>query len=335
MSDEKTTDTLQIASEAPAPAGDGSGLYLVDGSGFIFRAFHALPMLNRPDGTPVNAVLGFSNMLLKLLADLKASAVAVVFDSKRLNFRNEFYPEYKAHRPEPPEELKPQFALIREATEAFCLPCLELEGYEADDLIATYARLANEAGREVTIVSSDKDMMQLVRPGVRMLDPLKNKPIGPDEVFEKFGVAPDRVVDVQALAGDSVDNVPGVPGIGVKTAAQLITEYGDLESLLARAGEIKQPARRQKLIDFAEQARISRRLVLLDDHAPPPKPLEELRVREPDHQKLIDFLRAQGFRTIVSRVEAEMRKDGTIADGAAPSATPSAGPTRQLRPERA
>ncbi|TWA82722.1 DNA polymerase I [Azospirillum brasilense] len=326
MSDEKTTDTLQIASEAPAPAGDGSGLYLVDGSGFIFRAFHALPMLNRPDGTPVNAVLGFSNMLLKLLADLKASAVAVVFDSKRLNFRNEFYPEYKAHRPEPPEELKPQFALIREATEAFCLPCLELEGYEADDLIATYARLANEAGREVTIVSSDKDMMQLVRPGVRMLDPLKNKPIGPDEVFEKFGVAPDRVVDVQALAGDSVDNVPGVPGIGVKTAAQLITEYGDLESLLARAGEIKQPARRQKLIDFAEQARISRRLVLLDDHAPPPKPLEELRVREPDHQKLIDFLRAQGFRTIVSRVEAEMRKDGTIADGAAPSATPSAGP---------
>ena len=328
MSDEKTTDTLQTVTEAPAPAGDGSGLYLVDGSGFIFRAFHALPMLNRPDGTPVNAVLGFSNMLLKLLADLKASAVAVVFDSKRLNFRNEFYPEYKAHRPEPPEELKPQFALIREATEAFCLPCLELEGYEADDLIATYARLANEAGREVTIVSSDKDMMQLVRPGVRMLDPLKNKPIGPGEVFEKFGVAPDKVVDVQALAGDSVDNVPGVPGIGVKTAAQLITEYGDLESLLARAREIKQPARRQKLIDFAEQARISRRLVLLDDHAPVPKPLEELRVREPDHQKLIDFLRAQGFRTIVSRVEAEMRKDGTIADGALPSSTPSAAPAK-------
>ena len=330
MSDDKTTDTLQTVTEAPAPAGDGSGLYLVDGSGFIFRAFHALPMLNRPDGTPVNAVLGFSNMLLKLLADLKASAVAVVFDSKRLNFRNDFYPEYKAHRPEPPEELKPQFALIREATEAFCLPCLELEGYEADDLIATYARLANEAGREVTIVSSDKDMMQLVRPGVRMLDPLKNKPIGPDEVFEKFGVAPDKVVDVQALAGDSVDNVPGVPGIGVKTAAQLITEYGDLESLLARAGEIKQPARRQKLIDFAEQARISRRLVLLDDHAPAPKPLEELRVREPDHQKLIDFLRAQGFRTIVSRVEAEMRKDGTIADGALPSSTPSSAPVKDV-----
>ncbi len=334
MSDEKTAeDQTAEATETPAaPAGDGSGLYLVDGSGFIFRAFHALPMLNRPDGTPVNAVLGFSNMLLKLLADLKASAVAVVFDSKRLNFRNDFYPDYKAHRPEPPEELKPQFALIREATEAFCLPCLELEGYEADDLIATYARLANEAGREVTIVSSDKDMMQLVRPGVRMLDPLKNKPIGPDEVFEKFGVAPDKVVDVQALAGDSVDNVPGVPGIGVKTAAQLITEYGDLESLLARAGEIKQPARRQKLIDYAEQARVSRRLVLLDDHAPPPKPLEELRVREPDHQKLIDFLKAQGFRTIVGRVEAEMRKDGTIADGAAASPAPAAASTTATPP---
>ncbi|PWC94998.1 DNA polymerase [Azospirillum sp. TSO5] len=291
-------------------------MYLVDGSGFIFRAFHALPMLTRPDGTPVNAVLGFSNMLLKLLADAKAEAVAVVFDSKRLNFRNEFYPDYKAHRPEPPEELKPQFALIREATEAFCLPCLELEGFEADDLIATYARLAQEAGRQVTIVSSDKDLMQLVRPGVGMFDPMKNKSIGPDEVFEKFGVPPEKVVDVQALAGDSVDNVPGVPGIGVKTAAQLITEYGDLEALLANAEKIKQPARRQKLIEFADLARVSRRLVLLDDQVPPPKPLDELRVREPDHQKLIDFLRAQGFRSIVSRVEMEMQKDGRIADGA-------------------
>lgn len=321
------TDTSTAASPvspAAAPSGDGSSLYLVDGSGFIFRAFHALPMLTRPDGTPVNAVLGFSNMLLKLLADLKAEAVAVVFDSKRLNFRNDFYPEYKAHRPEPPEELKPQFSLIREATEAFCLPCLEMEGYEADDLIATYARLAREAGRDVTIVSSDKDLMQLVRPGVRMMDPMKNRMIGPDEVVEKFGVPPEKVVDVQALAGDSVDNVPGVPGIGIKTAAQLITEFGDLESLLARAGEIKQPARRQKLIDFAEQARVSRRLVLLDDNAPLPKPLDELRVREPDHQKLVDFLKAQGFRTIVARVQAEMAKDGSIADAAAPSAAPAA-----------
>ena len=318
------TAASQNDASGTASNGDGSGLYLVDGSGFIFRAFHALPMLTRPDGTPVNAVLGFSNMLLKLLADARAEAVAVVFDSKRLNFRNEFYPDYKAHRPEPPEELKPQFALIREATEAFCLPCLELEGYEADDLIATYARLAQEAGRQVTIVSSDKDLMQLVRPGVGMFDPMKNKAIGPDEVFEKFGVPPEKVVDVQALAGDSVDNVPGVPGIGVKTAAQLITEYGDLEALLANAEKIKQPARRQKLIEFAEQARISRRLVLLDENVPPPKPLDELRVREPDHQRLIDFLKAQGFRTIVSRVEMEMQKDGRIADGAG-SATASSG----------
>lgn len=325
------TAASQNDASGTASNGDGSGLYLVDGSGFIFRAFHALPMLTRPDGTPVNAVLGFSNMLLKLLADAKAEAVAVVFDSKRLNFRNEFYPDYKAHRPEPPEELKPQFALIREATEAFCLPCLELEGYEADDLIATYARLAQEAGRQVTIVSSDKDLMQLVRPGVGMFDPMKNKSIGPDEVFEKFGVPPEKVVDVQALAGDSVDNVPGVPGIGVKTAAQLITEYGDLEALLANAEKIKQPARRQKLIEFAEQARISRRLVLLDENVPPPKPLDELRVREPDHQRLIDFLRAQGFRSIVSRVEMEMQKDGRIADGAGSSAaSPSAAPIANL-----
>ncbi|WP_029007279.1 DNA polymerase I [Azospirillum halopraeferens] len=323
--------TAETATEptAETPAATGSPLYLVDGSGFIFRAFHALPMLTRPDGTPVNAVLGFTNMLMKLLADLRAEAVAVVFDSKRENFRNAIYEAYKAQRPEPPEELKPQFALIREATDAFCLPCLELEGYEADDLIATYARLASAAGREVTIVSSDKDLMQLVRPGVRMLDPIKNKPIGPAEVQEKFGVPPEKVVDVQALAGDSVDNVPGVPGIGVKTAAQLITEYGDLETLLARAGEIKQPARRQKLIDFAEQARISQRLVRLEDHVPVPVPVDDLKVREPDHGKLIDFLRTQGFRSVVTRLEHELLKDGKLADGAggtapAPVALPAA-----------
>jgi len=317
MTDTTGTTETTAADSPAATVPDRSGLYLVDGSGFIFRAFHALPMMTRSDGTPVNAVMGFSNMLLKLLADIKAEAVAVVFDSKRLNFRNEFYPDYKAHRPPPPEELVPQFALIREATEAFCLPCLELEGYEADDLIATYARLARDAGRAVTIVSSDKDLMQLVGPGIAMFDPMKNKQIGPDEVFEKFGVAPDKVVDVQALAGDSVDNVPGVPGIGIKTAAQLITEYGDLDGLLANAEKIKQPARRQKLIEFAEQARVSRRLVRLDAFAPPPKPLEDLRVREPDHQKLIDFLKAQGFRSIVARIEMEVQKDGRIADAAA------------------
>ena len=300
-------DTSAAASAAP--------LYLVDGSGFIFRAFHALPLLNRADGTPVNAVLGFTNMIMKLLADLKAEAVAVIFDAKRVNFRNDIYADYKANRAEPPEELRPQFALIREAVEAFCLPCLELEGFEADDLIATYARLAREQGREVTVVSSDKDLMQLVRDGVRLMDPIKNKPIGADEVLAKFGVVPDKVVDVQALAGDSVDNVPGVPGIGVKTAAQLIGEYGDLETLLERAGEIRQPKRRETLQTFAEQARISKRLVRLDDHVPVPVPVEQLAVREPDHDRLIAFLREQGFRSIVARLEAELKKDGRLVDG--------------------
>ena len=317
------TDTAQtdsVPTETAAKTADG--LYLVDGSGFIFRAYHAIPPLTRADGTPVNAVMGFTNMLMKLLADHHAEAVAVVFDSKRLNFRNEFYADYKAHRPEPPEELKPQFGIIREAVEAFCVPSIELEGYEADDLIATYARLAREQGRQVTIVSSDKDLMQLVGDGVAMLDPMKNKPIGPEEVFEKFGVTPDKVVDVQALAGDPVDNVPGVPGIGVKTAAQLIGEYGDLEQLLERAGEIKQPKRRQALIDNAELARISKRLVRLDDQAPVPVPLDDLKVREPDHEKLLGFLRQQGFRSIITRVENEIRADGKLVDGAsAPAGT--------------
>ncbi|HYC03027.1 MAG TPA: DNA polymerase I [Azospirillaceae bacterium] len=292
-------------------------LYLVDGSGFIFRAYHALPPLNRPDGTPVNAVLGFTNMLMKLLAEQKADAVAVVFDSKRQTFRTDIYPDYKAHRPEPPEDLKPQFALIREAVDAFCLPCLQLEGYEADDLIATYARLAREQGRPCTIVSSDKDLMQLITDGVRLMDPMKGKMIGPDEVFEKFGVPPEKVIDVQALAGDSVDNVPGVPGIGVKTAAQLITEYGSLEALLERAPEIKQPKRREALVENAELARISKKLVTLDPHVPVPKPLDELRVREPDHRKLIDWLRVQGFRSVIHKVESELAKDGVLADGSA------------------
>jgi DNA polymerase-1 len=305
---------------SPTPTADGetrdkAPLYLVDGSGFIFRAFHALPILNRPDGTPVNAVLGFTNMIMKLLADLGAEAVAVVFDAKRENFRNAIYADYKANRADPPEELRPQFAIIREAVEAFCLPCLELEGYEADDLIATYARLAREQGREVTIVSSDKDLMQLVRDGVRMMDPIKNRPINAEEVMEKFGVPPDKVVDVQALAGDSVDNVPGVPGIGIKTAAQLIGEYGSLEALLERAGEIRQPKRREALQTYAEQARISKRLVRLDDQVPVPVPVEALRVREPDHDKLMAFLRQQGFRSAVARLEAELRKDGRLVDG--------------------
>src|SRR6201996_3913898 len=223
-------------------------LYLVDGSGFIFRAFHALPDLTRADGTHIGAVLGFCNMLHRLLTDLQAEHIAVIFDAARKTFRNEIYPDYKAHRPPPPPELIPQFAIIRDATRAFGLPCIEAANYEADDLIAAYAREAVAKKLPVRIVSSDKDLMQLIRPGVEMFDPLKAVPIGAEEVLKKFGVTADKVVDVQALAGDSTDNVPGVPGIGVKTAAELINQYGSLEALLAEAANIKQPKRREALI---------------------------------------------------------------------------------------
>ncbi|CAK0740303.1 DNA polymerase I [uncultured Gammaproteobacteria bacterium] len=282
---------------------DPRTLYLIDGSGFIFRAFYGLPPMTRADGTPVNAVLGFVNMLIKLMADRRAESLAVVFDVSRTTFRNQIYPAYKANRDETPPELVPQFPLVREATRAFNLPALEVEGFEADDLIASYVRAARAAGRAVTIVSSDKDLMQLVGDGVTMLDPLKERMIGPAEVMEKFGVGPDKVVDVQSLAGDSTDNVPGVPGIGIKTAAQLINEYGDLDRLLARAGEIKQPKRRQALIDFAEQALISRRLVRLEDQVPLPLPLAELVWRAPDTETLTAFLLAQGFRSVLGRLK--------------------------------
>ncbi|MBL8713915.1 MAG: DNA polymerase I [Alphaproteobacteria bacterium] len=298
-------------------------LFLIDGSGFIFRAYHALPPLNRPDGTPVNAVLGFTNMLVKLLNDMKVPNIAVIFDAKRKNFRNEIYTEYKANRTETPEDLIPQFALIREATEAFAIPAIEMEGYEADDLIATYARLASEAGQSVAIVSSDKDLMQLIRPGVRMYDPMKYKDIGEAEVLEKFGVPPSKVVDVQSLAGDSVDNVPGVPGIGLKTAAQLINEYGDLETLLARAGEIKQPKRRESLIEHAENARISKRLVQLDANVPGAPPLAELSIRKPDKEKLMAFLAQQGFKTTMARMEKQL--GGTPVPAPAPANTGTPG----------
>ncbi len=287
---------------------------LVDGSGFIFRAFHGLPMMTRPDGVPVNAVYGFTSMLMKLMQEQEAGHLAVIFDAGRTTFRSGIYPDYKAHRPEPPEELVPQFALIREAVRAFNVPCVELPGFEADDLIATYARLAREQGARVTIVSSDKDLMQLVGEGVEMFDPLKNRVIGPAEVFEKFAVAPDKVVDVQALAGDSTDNVPGVPGIGIKTAAQLITEYGDLESLLAAAAGIKQPKRRESLLAHADLARISRRLVELRRDVPVPEPLESFGLRAPDRDTLLAFVAAQGFRSIKSRIEQH------LANGAAPAA---------------
>ncbi len=294
-------------------------VFLVDGSGFIFRAFHGLPPMTRADGTPVNAVYGFTTMLMKLLSDTDADAVAVVFDAARKTFRSDIYPEYKAHRPPPPEELVPQFPLIREATRAFGLPSVELEGFEADDLIATYAAQAVATGARVTIVSSDKDLMQLVGESVAMLDPLKNRTIGLPEVMDKFGVAPDKVVQVQALCGDPTDNVPGVPGIGVKTAAQLIAEYGDVETLLARAGEIKQPKRREALLEHADAARLSLRLVTLDAAVPVPQPLESFAVRPPDAAVLARFLEEQGFRSILARVQAA-RPAAAPAAPAAPAA---------------
>ena len=298
--------TTDIPKDIPAPAKPGQKhLYLVDGSGYIFRAYHALPPMNRPDGTPVNAVFGFTNMLIRLIDDLEADHLAVIFDAARVSFRNDIYPEYKAQRPDAPEDLVPQFPIIREATRAVSAACIEMDGFEADDIIATYARLAHEAGWRVTVVSSDKDLMQLVRDGVDMFDPMKNRPIGPEQVFEKFGVGPEKVVDVQALAGDSVDNVPGVPGIGIKTAAQLIGEYGDLETLLERAGEIKQTKRRENLIEFAEQARISKRLVTLKNDVDVPEPLEALGTKDIDPAVVLPFLNAQGFKRLTARFESE------------------------------
>jgi DNA polymerase I len=300
----------QAAAAKPVAAkalAKGDHVFLVDGSSYIFRAYHALPPLNRKsDGLQVNAVLGFCNMLWKLLRDMppdnRPTHLAIVFDKSEVTFRNKLYPDYKAHRPPAPDDLIPQFALIRDAVRAFDLPCLEQIGFEADDLIATYAREASARGATATIVSSDKDLMQLVDDRITMYDTMKDRRIGIAEVFEKFGVPPEKVVEVQALAGDSTDNVPGVPGIGIKTAAQLIVEYGDLETLLKRAGEIKQPKRREALIENAEKARISRQLVLLDDKVKLDVPLDELAVHEPDARKLIAFLKAMEFSTLTRRV---------------------------------
>ena len=302
------------AKVASAPAiKKGDHLYLIDGSGYIFRAFHALPPLTRKsDGLPVGAVAGFCNMLFRLLLDTKAgdkpTHFAVIFDSARANFRNDIYPAYKAHRPPPPDDLIPQFALIRDATRAFGVPAIEKDGFEADDLIGTYATQAAKAGAMVTIVSSDKDLMQLVEDGkVELLDTMKtpNKSIRSAEVMEKFGVPPSKVVDVQSLAGDSTDNVPGVPGIGVKTAAELINTYGDLETLLKRAGEIKQPKRRETLIDNAEKARVSKKLVQLDLNSPVPVPVGELGVVEPDVKELVGFLKGMELASLLKRVAKE------------------------------
>src|ERR1700739_2096507 len=293
-----------VAVKAP---GKDAHVFWVDGSSYTFRAYHALPPLNRKsDGLQVNAVLGFCNMLWKLLRDMpednRPTHLAIVFDKSEVTFRNKLYPDSTPPRPPAPDDLIPQFGLIRDAVRAFDLPCLEQNGFEADDLIATYARLGTERGAITTIVSSDKDLMQLVTDRVVMYDTMKDRRIGIPEVIEKFGVPPEKVVEVQALAGDSTDNVPGVPGIGIKTAAQLIVEYGDLEQLLFRATEIKQPKRREALLENAEKARISRQLVLLDDKVDLEVPLDDLAVHEPDARKLIAFLKAMEFSSLTRRV---------------------------------
>ena len=301
-------------------------VYLIDGSGFIFRAYHAMPKLTRPDKTPVGAVLGFCNMILKLVGETDADHVAVVFDVARITFRNRLYKDYKAHRPEPPDDLVPQFALVREAVDAFNVCRIEQPDYEADDLIATYADEAVREGARVTIVSSDKDLMQLVSDKIELYDAMRDRPIRAPEVAEKFGVGPDKVIDVLALWGDSSDNVPGVPGIGAKTAAELINQYGDLETLLKRAGEIKQPKRREALTEHAADARLSKKLVTLDHAVPLPCALSDLAVRALDPAKLTAFLQAQGFRALLGRVQAKLGSSGHTApaDDAAASPRPTA-----------
>ncbi len=291
--------------------GKGSHLHLIDGSAFIFRAYHALPPLTRKsDGLPVGAVAGFCNLLWgEITATRRENApthLAVIFDAGSKTFRNEIYPAYKANRPDLPEDLRPQFAYTRTASRAFNVPCIEIDGYEADDIIATYARMARQAGGTATIISSDKDLMQLMGEGVDMLDPMKNKRLSLDDVMEKFGVAPNRVVDVQALAGDSVDNVPGAPGIGLKTAALLINEYGDLDSLLARAGEIKQPKRREALLENAELIRISRQLVSLDAQVAGLPPLDDYAIQKPQPDTVLGFLREMEFNTLTRRVAEKL-----------------------------
>lgn len=302
----------------------GDHLFLVDGSGFIFRAFHAIPALNRKsDGLPVNAVSGFCNMLWKLLRDARNTDVgvtpthlAVIFDYSSTTFRKEIYPLYKANRSAPPEDLIPQFGLIRHATRAFNLPCIETEGFEADDIIATYARQAEAVGADVTIVSSDKDLMQLLTPNVHMYDAMKDKQIGIPDVIEKWGVAPEKMIDLQAMTGDSTDNVPGIPGIGPKTAAQLLEEFGDLETLLARAGEIKQVKRRENIIANAELARVSRQLVELRTDVPLDMKLDELVLEPQNGPKLIGFLKAMEFTTLTRRVAEACDCDAGAIDPA-------------------
>ncbi|MEO1149532.1 MAG: DNA polymerase I [Pseudomonadota bacterium] len=306
-------------------------LYLVDGSAYIFRAYHALPPLSRKsDGMPVGAVSGFCNMLYKLMCDVAAAEgvthFAVIFDHSSQTFRNEIYDQYKANRSAPPEDLVPQFALVRDATRAFGAACIEQEGFEADDIIATYARMVEAEGGEAVIVSSDKDLMQLVTDKISMLDPMKNKMLRRDEVIEKFGLGPEHVIDIQALAGDSVDNIPGVPGIGIKTAAQLIEDYGDLDTLLERAPDIKQKKRRENLMEFADQARLSRDLVTLKTDVTLAEPLDDLIKQPINGDTLVAFLQAMEFSTLTKRVIADLDVTPPAAAGNGDDQAAPAGP---------
>ncbi len=294
---------MTILAQSPMP--NPQTLYLIDGSGFIFRAYFAIKRdMTNPKGVPVKAVYGFLTMIQKLMDGNGCGHAAVIFDAGRKTFRNDIYPAYKANRPPAPDDLVPQFALVREAAEALNLPSIELTDYEADDIIATYAMQAKQAGMEVVIVSSDKDLMQLIQPHIRMYDAMKEKDIGEPEVLEKFGVSPDKVLDVLSLMGDSSDNVPGVPGIGPKTAAELINQFGDLETLLARTGEIKQDKRRETLVQNADKARLSKQLITLKHDVPNLPPLESLVIREPDPAKLMAFMQEHGFKSLANRLQA-------------------------------
>ena len=291
---------------------DEKHLFLIDGYSFVFRAYHSLPPLTDPEGTPVGAVYGFTNMLMKLKSRVRTNNgdyMLIVLDSGRKTFRNEIYPEYKANRPPAPEDLVPQFPLIKDAAEALNLPSLSSDGYEADDIIATYAKRAEKKGIKVTIVSSDKDLMQLVSENTEMYDSMKDKRIGIKEVKEKFGVEPDKVLDVLSLMGDSSDNIPGVPGIGPKTASELINNFGSLDETLERAEEVKQNKRRESLIEFAEQAKLSRELAKLCEEVPLDHDIEDFAVREDDIAKLSEFLNKHGFKSLASRIN---NKNGVI-----------------------
>ena len=289
---------------------DKKHIYLVDGSTYIFRAYHALPPLTRKsDGFPVGAISGFCNMLDKLIKDERENNnlthLLVIFDASGKTFRNDIYPKYKANRSSPPEDLIPQFPVIRKATDAFNVNHVEMLGYEADDLIASYAKAAIDEKMKVTIVSSDKDLMQLVKEDVSMLDTMKNRLIQKNEVIEKFGVEPKKVIDVQSLAGDSIDNIPGVPGIGIKTAALLINEYDNLDNLLEKASNIKQNKRRESLIEFADQARLSRELVTLKEDVKLPIPIKDIEIQSFDPKKLISFLKGMEFKTLTEKKARE------------------------------